>query len=356
MQFLDRIDGLSFLSGELIFKKDIPEDAFSLDELKAFLVFFKIKEENYKELFEEKRAIENKIKACLFKFDEFQIDIDKYQVRDLVPFHVIESLARTNNKVYSTIIKDIKSKNGFELFFKYYKDNKECFDILPRLECQFRFGQVKLAFAENFRFKAAPNSFNFFNLRKELRHLIYPDTEDYILYSVDYKQFEFRAFLQLIDYDKSIFSDNLYEQLGLKFGLSTEIAKQSIIAWLYSDKKNEVIDPVLDKRKLLHMVSNGLFMGASPPIFVGEGEANNKNIHSIVQTTAQFFYLKKLVEILKMLEGKKSQFVFPLHDSMVFFLHKSELSVMKQINAILENDVHKVKHFIGMDYKELQEI
>lgn len=356
MQFLDKIDDLYFLDGKLMSKNDIKEDVFSFSDeflnLKHFMIFFKIKEE----CFEEKNEIEQKIKACLFKFVEVDVDIAEFQTRELVPFHIIQEYATIRNKHYSSTIKLIENKQGFDLFLQFYIKNKKCFSILPAMEREFNFGNISLTFAENFRLKSEHESFNVFNLRKELRHIIVPNSNEYVLFACDYKQFEFRTLLNLIDCDKSIFSDNLYENLGKQLGLESDVAKQSLIAWMYSDRRHETLDRMLDKGKILSKIDGSMFVFEGAPVYVGEHEANNKKLHTIVQTVSQFFYLRKLVEIIELLQNKKSVLAFPLHDSLVFFVHKSELWLCETISNKLESDVYKIKKYIGKNYKEIEEI
>lgn len=359
MQFVDKIDNLYFLNGELISKENISLNNFSFCDgffnLKIFMIFFKIKEEDVT-YFNAKNEFEQKIRACLFKFNDLSLNIDNCSIIDLIPFHIIEDYAKIRNDYYNLIIESIVGKNGFNEFYNFYVKNKDCFEVLDKLKNSFNFGDVEVAFAENFRFKTLPNSFNFLNLRKELRDIIKPDSDEFFVYACDYKQFEFRKLLELIEYNKEIFCDNLYENLGNTFKLEPDVAKQSLIAWMYSDRKNDVIDAVLDKTKILSRVTGSLFVHDGAPVYVGENEANNKKLHTIVQTNAQFFYLRKVVDILELLKSRKSKFVFPLHDSLVFFIQRDEIDLIEKISETLETDIFKIKKYVGRNYKEIEEI
>lgn len=365
MDFLQKIDGIDFVNGRVA--KASPSTHFVFDDksnryvdLKDFFTFFKLKNENYDQFpfgvmdgLQKKQLAQSKFQSVLHSFSKID-GLDDFSPFDLIPFHIFENFAKVNYDFYRVCLENFKSKPIFDEFFDFYTKNVDWFHVTDKISGNFSFGRTGFEFAENFRFKSKENTFNLFHLGKESRHVVACD-EDYFVYAPDYKQFEFRTFLKLINYDKSIFSESIYDFLGSRMGMPADKAKLSTISWLYSPYPNEKLDRELDKNILLNKIVNGCG-NFGYPIYVGENSAPNKRIHTIVQSASQFIYIEKLHQVLSVLKDKRSKFVFPLHDCMIFFIHKSELELIEEIDSLMEDEVYKTKKYIGKNYRDIEEI
>jgi hypothetical protein len=85
-------------------------------------------------------------------------------------------------------------------------------------------------------------------------------------------------------------------------------------------------------------------------------EKTHASFNNFIQSTASEIIVDKVWEIRSLLKGKKSQFLFQVHDSMVFDIHPSEKSLIQEIGKLLS--VHNNMQFtlaykIGLDYKNL---
>ena len=85
-------------------------------------------------------------------------------------------------------------------------------------------------------------------------------------------------------------------------------------------------------------------------------EKTHASFNNYIQSTASEIIIDKVWEIRELLKGKRSQFLFQVHDSMVFDIHPSEKSLIQEIGKILS--IHNNMHFtlaykIGFDYKNL---
>lgn len=242
-------------------------------------------------------------------------------------------------------------------FLEYYRNAFGAFDAVRKMDYEIKTARgvrrVNLCFAENFRFKTMPESFNLFNMKKEYRNVVIPQSEDEFIYAIDFRQFEFRTFLRLVDADVDFEEGNIYECLGERLGLSLSDVKVKLISYIYSEAKDENIQQIADKDKL--DVSGEYFFGGAVPVFLGCG-LRNKKIHSAIQTISYFHYLERLELILRLLDNKKSKFIFPLHDAMIFSISKDELFLLDEIPKLLEDDTYKIKQYIGKNYLEIEEI
>ena len=85
-------------------------------------------------------------------------------------------------------------------------------------------------------------------------------------------------------------------------------------------------------------------------------EKEYASFNNLIQSTASEIVVDKVLEIRELLKNKKSQFLFQVHDSLVFDIHPSEKNLINTIGSILSN--HKGMHFtlgykLGKNYKEL---
>jgi hypothetical protein len=85
-------------------------------------------------------------------------------------------------------------------------------------------------------------------------------------------------------------------------------------------------------------------------------EKTHASFNNYIQSTASEIVVDKVWEIRELLKGKQSQFLFQVHDSMVFDIHPSENSLIQEINRVLSvcNNMHfTLAYKIGSDYKNL---
>lgn len=87
-------------------------------------------------------------------------------------------------------------------------------------------------------------------------------------------------------------------------------------------------------------------------------EKTHASFNNYIQSTASEIIVDKVWQIRELLKGKKSQFLFQVHDSMVFDVHPSEKGLIQEIGKALS--MHKDMHFtlaykVGSDYKNLSE-
>jgi hypothetical protein len=344
-------DDISISAKFCLQNKEFP----NLIDFNHFLVFFKMKNEKVEAdpLFQKKQQQELQIKKIISSFKEFNNTHEK--IYDIVPLHLIKNLAEIEYKLYQNIFDEMKQETCFDLFVKFYINNKLNFDIINKINQDFSFGKTGFLFAENFRFKSKKDTLNLFNLKKELRNIVVPQNEKSFIYAADFKQFEFRTFLQLIDYqEKEIYQQSIYEFLGKRFSIPAEEAKIYSITKMYSSQPSE-FDEILDKKNILNKIKNRYFTWQEYVVFVGD-DLKHKMLHSIVQSISQFIYIKKLKKIIELLNEKKSKFIFPLHDSMIFSIDKDEIDLIEKINNVMEDDVYKTKKYIGNNFRDVEEL
>lgn len=342
-------------------KKNYPAER-CLD-LKDLAIFFKIKD--FKDLwqicpeeFEKFEREERRIGSWLNTFEGVEVDLLSNFC--LYPPYILNGFLDARMELLSALWRWLMDQEHGERVADYFVQNSDMFDTVRSMRYSVRTTSgnepVDLVFAENFRFKAQPDTLNLFNMPKQMRGRILPCDDSSFLYAIDFRQFEFRTLLDLVDADVDYSCKDLYGEIGQKLSMTGDAAKINIISYLYSDRDNDELRGIFDKSKIFDKIEGDYFMWDEVPIYVRASAEPNKQLHTVVQTISYFFYLDRLDKILKVLDGKKSKFIFPLHDSMIFSVNKDEIGLLEEIPGMLETDVYKIKSYVGTNFLEMKEL
>lgn len=329
-----------------------------------FLLFFKIKQQkdfesvcpqSYAKFVEAQASVENTFSS----FRGLPIRLSEFEPSSLVPHFLwsrLEASERLLREEALEAFEFIVGQSNFQRISCFFQ--KFPSEVLNKLDFKINTvgGQVdiKLVFAENFRFKDAPNSFNIFNLQKELRNVIIPQDADSKIFVADFRQFEFRTFLNIQGVHGYFKHERIYDEIGKDLKIKQN-PKESIISYLYGSK-NASLESFFRKEELIDRIKDSVFWFENEPVFVKEDYETGKTIHTINQTISQYVYLNKLNSVLDLLKDKRSKFIFPHHDSVIISLSKDEDFLVDEILEILEDDIYKVKCYIGENYRDLIEI
>lgn len=335
-------------------KKTYDEDYL---DLKDFSVFFKFKEEKdfsvFKEEFEKYKSSKQKLLSWL---GTYKITGIRPREGATFPPQIALQFLEAKADLLLRFQEEIRNKHIYNSFLNYYQHNRPSFDILRRMSYKIDTldgeKKISLSFAENFRFKPDKGSFSLATLKKEDRDIV-KALPGFFIYMADFSQFEFRTFLSLTNSKVDFSSDTIYEDIGRAIGL--EDPKISLISNLYSQSEDFRIKKIVDKSNLIDRLRGDSFEHGGFPVFLGDSP-KNKKIHTTIQTISYFYYLKKLDKVLNLIRNRRTKFLFPLHDAMIFSIHEDELFLLEKISDILENEVYKIKNYIGKDLKKVERI
>lgn len=339
------------------------DDALSLSE---FLLFFKIK--NFEDLkticpsFERFSKERDRVRIILQSFLNWPIRHFDDDPMYPVPIHTKRAYTELYEEVLLEALeytKDRVSVDDFDRIENFFRF-KFRGDALDRLKYDILTSEgqreIRLAFAENFRFKSEKDCYNLFSLPKDDRHVIIPHSESSSIFVADYRQFEFRTFLKLQGKSEFLSDSSIYESLGNHLGIEAKDVKVGMISSLYGTSKNSKIEEFLDKDSLYSRIHSNVFWDNEYPVFIPDDSEKNKSIHTIVQTISQYKYIERLSKILDLLNGKKSKFVFPLHDSVIVSLDDEEIDLASDMVKIMECETYKTKCYIGSNFRDIEEV
>ena len=296
----------------------------------------------------------NQVKTIARSFAP-HLDLKTLEINDIVPSWTLLKYALAKFSCLQAFVGYLESNYDFEKIKNFFIKNFN-HAILKDLSFPINTtsGQhkVDLQYSLNFRFKSTDGALNLFNLRVEDRHMVIPQNKNDFIYCADFRSFEFRTFLKLSNIDINFEINDLYGFLAKEHNLLSNDVKTRIIAFLYG-KEDERLESIFNKTTILNNIQNNMFEWNGMPLIV---RRDGNEIHTIVQTISQYIYIEKLTRILKLLNNRKSKFMFPLHDSMIFSINRSEIELIENIRNILNDETYKVKEYAGKDLLNVKEL
>ena len=208
------------------------------------------------------------------------------------------------------------------------------------------------------RLTTSKSSFPILTLDKKFRKIVKPKND--WLVELDFNAAELRTLLGLSGSDQPKEDlhqwnlENLYEGLNL----SREKVKEKIFSWLYNpnslDKKAEKYycrDKLVEK-----YFSEGKVR--TPMGRVIESKERTA-LNYLIQSTSSDIFLNSAYEVWEMLEGKKSEVRFLVHDSVLLDLSEEDKALLPEIIAKFSETPlgkYKVGVSIGKSYGEMRKI
>ena len=206
------------------------------------------------------------------------------------------------------------------------------------------------------------------------------------IYQFDYTSFEARIALYLSGdsdfiqdyYDKDLHSETariIFETLeftneqraiakranmAIMYGSSDETAIKILSAYTNPREKLRKIkiflNPIFKKSKEIidNVKLNGYFITKWGSII--KPEKDFAGFNNYLQSTAAEIMVDKVIEVKSLLNGMKSQFMFQVHDSLVFDIHPEETKLVEKIAELLSYNkgmLFAVNYKSGSNYKDL---
>jgi hypothetical protein len=190
------------------------------------------------------------------------------------------------------------------------------------------------------RLSTFKNSFPILTLNKEFRSVLRPNNDLFVEF--DYNAAEIRTLLHLAGHGQP--QEDIHEFHLRKISevvtddMTREQVKVRIFKWLYGGNVSlgiSSLEKIYDKEKILKQYWDGKKV-TNP--FGREIEADHYHALSYLnQSTLSDLFLRKAIEVHKMLEGRKSYVCWTIHDSLMIDLAKEDITLLPQIKTTFEN-------------------
>ena len=327
--------------------------------------------------------LSKKFNAFLKSFKISNIEWKNYELKKIIPNSLFEDIELERK---SLLLKLLEKSQEKEFYKKFYTTLQTLLDISSKplfidlsalngddshysklLRKNTIDGKLYLHFnpvgAKTGRLSFKHNTVNFYILPKYLRKcLVAP--EDYNIVQLDYKSFQPRLAIFSTDSEdfKNVFND--VDDIYSIFPGNREENKISFISWMFSQRRHSTFDeqafPILDLRKKLYSDSqlcDKLTTNFGRSIYYNE-EEENVVFQNFITATEVDAILSVVVELSDYLRDRKSRIVLPFHDSIILYIHESEMSLIEDIKKKMEiisifNAKFPVSIKVGKNFEEL---
>lgn len=277
-------------------------------------------------------------------------------------------------KFYGTFLDKVKmlnsiSKTSLHFDLECIKDNDDHYsttikNLVKDNTYNLKFHPVG---AKTGRLSFDKSSINVYTLPKELRKCIVAPQE-YNIVQFDYKAFQPRlAIFSTKDESFKKKFKNVKDIYSL-FPGDREKIKIAFLAWMYSNQRNEVFEetayPVFKLREELYKKSiSGKVLNPFGRCLFFKNDAKNIVFQNYITSLEVDCMLRIIAKIYHYLSNYKSKIAFPFHDAIVFYIHKDEQFLIKEIQNIMESfftkgfkSIFPVDVKIGKNYLDIKGI
>ena len=303
---------------------------------------------------------------CFYDIVPEKFLLEYCEIRNRITKHVFENFLPPKNLRFSIlltkVVEDISQQklnidiNGFKPFLAEHKARQwkeKIKNISPYVKYDI-FG------TKTGRLTTKKYSFPILTFPKKYRSTIKPNNDLFV--ELDYNGAELRTLMALSDKNQPTMDIHEWNRRHLSENkiLSRQEVKNSIFAWLYNSKKHlneESLRKMYDKDKVLNNYWDGETVKTC---FNREIPADRHHaLNYIIQSTCADLILQKMIKIYDILDGRKSNVAFCVHDSVVVDLHADDKHLMKDIIDEFSNTrFGKFKTSIktGDDFGNLKEL
>jgi len=207
------------------------------------------------------------------------------------------------------------------------------------------------------RLATLPNSFPILTMKKELRSILRPKNDWFV--ELDFNAAELRTLLALSGKEQPEEDLHLWNAKNVYGGTTTrEEAKQRVFAWLYNPDSNDYLSSRAYERE---SVVSRHFNGQQVTTFFSREIPADKHhaLNYTIQSTASDMFLKRVIEIDKLIRNRKSQVAFLLHDALVIDFSMEDKEMLKEIlETFSQTDLGRFKVNVraGENLGELKEL
>jgi len=207
------------------------------------------------------------------------------------------------------------------------------------------------------RLTTKKDSFPILTLNKAFRQAIAPNNNYFV--ELDFNAAELRTLLSLSGKEQPDGDIHEWNIKNVYRGLVTrEEAKKRIFAWLYNpESKDHLSNRAYNREEILAKYWNGTQVET---YFGREIEADKYHaVNYIIQSTTSDLFLKRTIEVAKILEGRVSYVAFTLHDSLIIDFAEEDKDLLKQaVDTFGNTDLGKfgVNISVGENFGEMKRL
>jgi hypothetical protein len=298
-----------------------------------------------------------KLKALLKAYSSTGIDKTEHPFEEFIPELFFNEYVRAYYNACEDIIKNNPKPKNYEFLkeldllieqiSKQQLNVAEGYDLKVAINKQkcFRTSEPYIRYnlfgTVTGRLTTQKNSFPILTMSKDCRFLLSP-TNDMFL-ELDYNACELRVLLALNDHEQPEKDLHIWNQEHVFEGkYERSEAKLKIFSWLYDSKVNELANRYYDKDKIKAKYWKD---GKVTNHYDRQIECDEQHaVNYIIQSTASDMFLRQVLKVNKLLQGRKSKIAFMIHDSLIIDVAKEDRDILESIQETFsDTDFGKFK-------------
>jgi len=277
---------------------------------------------------------------CIFDLIPHKSLKDYLDVKNKITEYVFDTCERPKNYEHllkiAKLAEEIKYQkiniNSSELKKASYKQkvrrfikNKDKFDPYVR---------YKLFGTKTGRLSAQNRSFPILTLDKDLRNYIEPSNDVFL--ELDFNAAEIRTLLALNNQEQPDIDIHEWHAQNIFRGFTTrDKAKRRVFAWLYNLNSNDyLLDRFYDRAALKDKFWDGEKIVTPFHREIYSDEFHNVNY--VLQSTSNDIFLEQAYKIYELLNNKRSNIAFLLHDSVVIDFAKEDYKKIYELAEVFQ--------------------
>ena len=322
--------------------------------------------------------LNNKLQAYLRACNTAKVDLEENCFFDIVPEKFLLQYCEMRNDVTKHVILNNKKPANYDFLLELVKFLSKLrhqhlkLDLtplsklvaLPRTRILYkRLMKRSSHYIEYDPFKSKTGrltttklSFPILTLDRNYRSIIKPQNDFFV--ELDFNAAELRTLLALSgrEQPKTDIHDWNAKNIYRSSVLSRDAAKKRIFAWLYNPNSKDFLpSDVYDREKVLVKYFDG---STVTTVFDRNIPADNHHaLNYIIQSTTSDLFLKRALEIDKILCSQSSNIAFLLHDSLVIDFAKKDMGLLNNIiNTFSDTDLgsYVTNVSVGRDYGNMK--
>lgn len=323
-------------------------------------------------------SISNKLKAFLISFGEAHVNLNENCFFDMVPERFLLEFCEIKNSITQHVFENYDKPKNYDFLvsltkmlhdIKYQTLNIDYEPLHKKLENyktrQF-FKKMQsiehsivydISGTKTGRLTTKKNSFPIMTLSKAHREILKPKNDYFV--ELDFNAAELRTLLSLSGkhqpkedlHEWNI--ENIYKNIS-----SRDEAKKRIFAWLYNPESvDQFANSVYDRDAVIEKYFNGSQVYT---IFDRHIQADRHHaLNYIIQSTTSDLFLRQAIKIWEILQDRKSEVSFCIHDSLVIDYSVEENDIFKELVETFSTTFlgeFKTNVSIGTNFADMRKI
>ena len=199
-------------------------------------------------------------------------------------------------------------------------------------------------------------SFPILTLDKTYRSILKPKNDWF--FELDYNAAELRTLLALSDCEQPLEDLHAWNQKILGGDLSRDEVKRSIFGWLYNPyAKNEEFENTYNRKAIKEKYWDGTHINTLFNRRIASDEYHALNY--IIQSTFNDLLLRQAITIDNILEGRKTNIAFMIHDSIILDIAEEDTDLLNDLYhefADTELGTFRTSAKAGKNFGDLKEL